>query len=257
LPFVAGIAGALHSTEDFSEHSTGPDRGGATHVWLGCDGRWLACFDLADSLRPEAQAVVQWLRAAGKRVLIWSGDAAPAVAAVSRQLGVDAYEAGLLPQDKQARMLALQQQGALVAMVGDGVNDAPVLAQAQLSIAMGSGALLTQAHADIVLLSGRLQGLVEAIGIGAQSGRIVRQNLVWATAYNVVALSLAAAGLVTPWMAGIGMGASSLIVVLNALRVRGGAQRDTRAGSRAEERGPSKGIEDSLPSRPSILVPRP
>ena len=221
LPFVAEIAGALHSAEHFSENSTGPDRAGATRVWLGCDGRWLACFDLADSLRPEAEAVVQRLQAAGKRVLIWSGDATPAVGAVARQLGVDTYEAGLLPQDKQARMLAMQQQGAVVAMVGDGVNDAPVLAQAQLSIAMGSGALLTQAHADIVLLSGRLQGLVEAIGIAAQTGRIVRQNLVWATAYNVVALSLAAAGLVTPWMAGIGMGASSLIVVLNALRVRG------------------------------------
>ena len=85
---------------------------------------------------------------------------------------------------------------------------------------MGSGALMTQAHADIVLLSGRLQGLVDAIGIAAQTRRIVRQNLVWAAAYNVVALSCAATGLVTPWMAGIGMGASSLIVVLNALRVR-------------------------------------
>ena len=227
LPFVAEIAGELHANE--------PDRAGATRVWLGCDARWLACFDLTDPLRPQAQAVVQRLQAAGKRVLIWSGDAAPAVGAVARRLGVDAYEAGLLPEDKLARMRALQQQGAVVAMVGDGVNDAPVLAQAQLSIAMGNGALLTQAHADIVLLSGRLQGLVEAIGIAAQTRRIVRQNLLWATAYNIVALSLAAAGLVTPWMAGIGMGASSLIVVLNALRVRG-ARHEAR-GTRHEVRG--------------------
>ncbi|MEO8009906.1 MAG: HAD-IC family P-type ATPase, partial [Betaproteobacteria bacterium] len=255
--FVAGIAEPLHATGKFSGHSTGPDRAGATRVWLGCDGRWLACFDLVDQLRLQAKSVVQRLQAHGKRVLIWSGDAAPAVGAVASQLRVDAYEAGLLPHDKQARMLALQQQGAVVAMVGDGVNDAPALAQAQLSIAMGSGALLAQAHADIVLLSGRLQDLVEAIEIAMQSGRIVRQNFIWAITYNVVALSSAAAGFVTPWMAGIGMGASSLIVVLNALRVRGGAQRDTRAGSRAAERGPSKSIEDSLPSRPSILVPRP
>ncbi len=210
--FVAEIAGVRPVTE--------PDRAGATRVWLGCDGRWLACFDLTDPLRPEAKFVVQRLQADGKRVLIWSGDAVAAVGTVAHQLGVDAYEAGLLPQDKQARMVAMQQQGAVVAMVGDGVNDAPALAQAQLSIAMGSGALLTQAHADIVLLSGRLQGLVEAIGIAAKTRRIVRQNLIWATAYNGVALSFAAAGLVTPWMAGIGMGASSLIVVLNALRAR-------------------------------------
>ena len=193
---------------------------------------------------------MQRLQADGKRVLIWSGDATAAVGSVARQLGVEAYAAGLLPHDKQARMLALQQQGAVVAMVGDGVNDAPVLAQAQLSIAMGSGALLTQAHADIVLLSGRLQGLVEAIGIAAQTRRIVRQNLVWATAYNAVALSFAAAGLVTPWLAGIGMGASSLIVVLNALRVRG-ARHEAR-GTRHEAKA-----FGSFPPRASRLVPRP
>ena len=242
LPFVAEIAGAPHCAE--------PDCAGATRVWLGCDGRWLAGFDLTDPLRPEAQAVVQRLQADGKRVLIWSGDATAAVDAVARQLAVEAYEAGLLPHDKQARMLALQQQGAVVAMVGDGVNDAPVLAQAQLSIAMGSGALLTQAHADIVLLSGRLQGLVEAIGIAAQTRRIVRQNLVWATAYNAVALSFAAAGLVTPWLAGIGMGASSLIVVLNALRVRG-ARHEAR-GTRHEAKA-----FGSFAPRASRLVPRP
>ncbi|MGC1818563.1 MAG: heavy metal translocating P-type ATPase, partial [Casimicrobiaceae bacterium] len=112
--FVAEIAGEMGDDE--------PPAGGATRVWLGRDRAWIASFDLVDSLRPEAAAVVQQLRAVGKRVLIWSGDGSPAVGAVARSLGVDGHEAGLLPQDKHARMVALQREGAVVAMVGDGVN---------------------------------------------------------------------------------------------------------------------------------------
>ena len=192
---------------------------GATRIWLGRERQWLACFDLVDRVRPGAAAVVRQLRAQGKRVLVWSGDAVGAVEPVARQLGVDGYEASLLPQDKQARMLAMQRDGAVVAMIGDGVNDAPVLAQAQLSVAMGNGALLAQAQADVVLLSGRLQSLIDAFAVAAGTRRIVRQSLLWAALYNFAALPLAAAGVVTPWMAGVGMGISSLVVVLNSLRV--------------------------------------
>jgi Cu2+-exporting ATPase len=237
--FVAGLVDTPPVIE--------PERASVTRVWLGRDGKWLASFDLADQLRPEAQDVVRRLQAEGKHVMIWSGDALPAVRAVARKLGVDDFQAGLLPQDKQSRMLALQAQGAIVAMIGDGVNDAPVLAQAHLSIAMGSGALLAQAHADVVLLSGRLQSLCDAIDIAVRTRRIVRQNLTWAVAYNVVALSFAAAGMVTPWLAGIGMGTSSLIVVLNALRVRGASRRtrDEGRGTRGERE--VKGGETSGP----------
>ncbi|MEO8005949.1 MAG: heavy metal translocating P-type ATPase [Betaproteobacteria bacterium] len=253
-PFVAGLVDAVPTTES--------ERASVTRVWLGRQGKWLASFDLSDQLRPEAQAVVRRLQAEGKHVMIWSGDALPAVRAVAWKLGVDDFQAGLLPQDKQSRMLALQALGAVVAMIGDGVNDAPVLAQAHLSIAMGSGALLTQAHADVVLLSGRLQSLVEAIDVAVRTRRIVRQNLAWAVGYNAVALSFAAAGMVTPWLAGIGMGTSSLIVVLNALRVR--ARRDEGRGKRGEGMSAMRDfsedpISGSLPltPRPSPLVPRP
>ncbi|HXX10254.1 MAG TPA: heavy metal translocating P-type ATPase [Burkholderiales bacterium] len=199
---------------------------GATRVWLGREREWLACFDLSDRVRPDAQAALDRLREEGRQLMILSGDAASAVEAVARRLGVAAFEAGLTPEDKQARVQALQREGATVAMVGDGINDAPVLAQAHLAVAMGSGALLPQAHADIVLLSGRLSSLIDAFDIARETWRIVQQNLVWALSYNAIALPLAVTGLITPWMAGVGMGASSLLVVLNALRLaRSGLSR--------------------------------
>jgi Cu2+-exporting ATPase len=192
---------------------------GSTPVWLGSEDGWAARLDFSDALRPEAGAVVAALQQQGMRVLVLSGDDPATVATVAAGLGIAEHAGGLSPEDKHARVRALQAQGAVVAMVGDGVNDAPVLAQAQLSIAMGSGAVLSQAQADVVLVSGRLDGVLDALRAGRRSMRIVRQNLAWAVAYNVAALPLAIAGYVTPWLAGIGMAASSLLVVLNALRL--------------------------------------
>jgi P-type Cu2+ transporter len=227
--FVSALVGAPTSAPAIENRM-------ATRVWLGRDGQWLACFDFADRLRPEAGPVVQRLQNAGKQVVILSGDALPAVQAVAQRLGVESYAAGLLPEDKQARVQALQQAGACVAMVGDGVNDAPVLAQAQLSIAMGSGAVMSQAEADMVLLSGRLHGLLDALDIAHQTRRIVRQNLAWALGYNLVALPLAVAGFVTPWMAGIGMASSSLLVVLNALRLMRSRETGTHEAPKGKPR---------------------
>lgn len=240
--FVGALAGALAPAEAAA---------GATPVWLGSDGGWLARLTFADVLRPEAGAVVRGLQSQGKRVLILSGDDPAAVASVAARLDAADYEGGLSPQAKLARVRALQRQGAVVAMVGDGVNDAPVLAQAQVSIAMGSGAVLSQAQSDLVLLSGKLRGLRDALGIAQRTMRVVRQNLVWAVAYNAVALPLAVAGYVTPWLAGIGMAASSLLVVLNALRL---LSHDETGGARGE----AQGAEDDpdAPPRASRLVPR-
>jgi Cu2+-exporting ATPase len=153
-------------------------------------------------------------------VHLLTGDNAGAAAAVARAVGIDRVRAEADPRAKQGYVRALQAAGALVAMVGDGVNDAPVLAQADLSIAMGQGADLAQAQADAVLVSGALGTLGEAFDLAARTMRVIRQNLSWAFVYNVAAIPAAAAGLVTPWIAGIGMSGSSLAVVLNALRLR-------------------------------------
>jgi Cu2+-exporting ATPase len=198
------------------------DSAGSSRVWLGSEAGWLGRLELQDEIRPEARGLIDALRRDGCAVSILSGDDPAAVASIAGALGVTDFAGGCSPEDKHARVKALQERGAVVAMVGDGVNDAPVLAQAQLSIAMGSGAVLSQAHSDLVLLEGRLSALHDAVAIAGRTMRVVRQNLAWAVAYNVVALPLAMAGYVTPWLAGIGMAGSSLLVVLNALRLARG-----------------------------------
>jgi Cu2+-exporting ATPase len=193
--------------------------GTQTEVWLASGQELLAVFSLSDSLRPGAAEAVADLRQLGLIPLLYSGDSEVAVAQVAQQLGIEDYRARMRPEDKLQAMHALQAEGALVAMVGDGVNDAPVLAGAQVSLAMGGGTQLAQASADMVLLSEHLPHLPRAVEMARASLRIIRQNLGWAVLYNIVALPLAAMGYVAPWMAAIGMSASSLIVVLNALRL--------------------------------------
>ena len=195
---------------------------GDTVIALGNSKEWQAFFRLSDSLRPEAAAMSARLCAAGVCLSIFSGDAPAAAVRVGAALGIADVRGGLSPEDKHAALKALQAAGETVAMVGDGVNDAPVLAQAQVSIAMGGGADLARANADIVLLGNDLQALPQGLALARRTVRIVKQNLVWAFAYNLLAIPLAMAGWVTPWMAGIGMSASSLLVVLNALRLQRG-----------------------------------
>ena len=147
-----------------------------------------------------------------------SGDDPALVEALARRLGIESFAGGVTPQGKFAFAERLQREGRVVAMIGDGLNDAPVLARADVSIAMGGGADAAKLQADLVLLGERLGAIAEAFGVARAAMRVVRQNFGWALAYNAVALPLAALGWIGPWEAALGMSASSFIVVLNAMR---------------------------------------
>lgn len=192
----------------------------ATFVLLGDERGPLAVFSFGDRLREDAAEAVAELVRMGMQVELLSGDADPPVKQVAATLGIERAWSRMCPQDKLRHIQSLQAQDAIVAMAGDGVNDAPVLAGAQVSIAMGSGTQLAAASADMVLLSERLQHLAVAVTTSRNTLSVIRQNLAWAILYNVIAVPLAVTGWVAPWMAAIGMSTSSLVVVLNSLRLR-------------------------------------
>jgi len=194
----------------------------------GPEGRWilltddagpLAWFGLRDELRADAPAVVEELGELGIEVELLSGDASPSVTRLAGELGIAHAIAGATPEQKVEHVSRLQREGALAVMVGDGINDAPVLARAQISIAMGGGSDLARISADAVLLGDHLGVLSDAVRLARKTRRIVRQNLAWALLYNATVLPLAALGYIAPYMAAIGMSASSLLVVANALRL--------------------------------------
>ena len=192
---------------------------GATQVHLAEDGRWLASFTLEETLRPGATGAVDTLHAWGLRVELLSGDQPGAVGRLAERAGIAAHAARQSPQDKLDRIAALQDGGHRVAMVGDGMNDGPVLARADLSIAMGQGVPVAQARSDFIVLGDDL-GAVPMLLLQARRTRaVVRQNLAWAASYNAVCVPLALVGAMPPWLAGLGMAASSLLVVANATRL--------------------------------------
>ena len=191
----------------------------ASWVYLGDESGLLAGFRLADPLRAEAGCCVQQLAQLGLASAIVSGDAAAAVARIAARSGIEHFEARLSPQAKVARLQALQDTGAVVVAVGDGINDAPLLQAANVAVAMGRGSALAQTSADLILVRDSLDQLPEIVRISRQAQRIVKQNLAWSIAYNLAALPLAALGFVPPWLAAIGMSLSSVFVVLNATRV--------------------------------------
>ena len=192
---------------------------GASLVGLADESGVLAWFALGDALRPQARQLIDDLKHLGVRLHLYSGDRDANVQAMARELGIDDAHGDLLPEDKLAAVRKMQQAGAIVAMTGDGVNDAPVLAQAQVSIAVDQGAEAAQAAADMVLLSSEIGRLADGVKLARKAQGVIRQNLAWSIFYNMIAIPAAAMGYVTPWMAGIGMSLSSLLVVLNAMRL--------------------------------------
>ena len=188
-------------------------------LWLGDGQRGVARFSLRESPREDAASALRELRAQGLQVHLASGDGTEAVQRLADTLGITQAHARQTPEDKLALVRGLQTQGRIVAMVGDGLNDAPVLAGADVSLAMGEGAPLAQRAADLVLTGATLMRIPAAILLARRTRAIIVQNLGWAMAYNVVALPIAAMGWVTPWLAALGMALSSLIVTVNALRL--------------------------------------
>jgi Cu2+-exporting ATPase len=203
----------------FTLDETVSDEDSSTVIYLGIDGRKVARFEITDALRPDASETLNTLRSMGIKLSLVSGDNAGAVRELARSLNIDDAHSDCTPADKLRIIEALQAGGERVVMVGDGINDAPVLAGADTSIAPGHGALLAQTSADVIMIGESLQPVTTALKLSRATLRIVRQNLTWAVVYNVTALPLAMAGMVPPWLAAIGMSASSLVVVLNALRL--------------------------------------
>lgn len=192
---------------------------GTTISALGDTRGFIALFALEDSLRNDAKELIISLQQQGKSVLILSGDRAEVVARTAAELGISGAAGNLSPEAKYAAVKQLQQQGATVAMIGDGMNDGPVLSLANISIAMGQGAPISQARSDMVLISNDLRDLAYAFKITSKSLLLIRQNLGWAVLYNAIAIPAAMAGILAPWHAAIGMSLSSMIVVLNSLRI--------------------------------------
>jgi Cu+-exporting ATPase len=193
---------------------------GRTAVLAGWDGEARALFVVADAIKPSSREAVERLRALGLRPLLLSGDNETTARAVAAEVGIDQVIAEVLPADKADVVRGLHEDGRVVAMVGDGVNDAPALAQADLGLAIGTGTDVAMEASDLTLVSGDLRAAAEAIRLSRATLRTIKQNLAWAFGYNVAALPLAAAGLLNPVVAAAAMALSSVSVVANALRLR-------------------------------------
>jgi Cu+-exporting ATPase len=224
----ARMAAAAIDVSAFDAASAAAAEAGRTPVFVAVDGEPAALIAVADTVKPESAEAVAQLKALGLRVWMLTGDNAATAAAIARQVGVDDVIADVLPADKAERVAELQRAGQVVAMAGDGVNDAPALAQADLGIAIGTGSDVAIAASDVTLVGGDLRGIVSAIALSRRTVTTIKQGLGWAFAYNVLLIPVAAGALypvngllLDPVLAAAAMAMSSVSVVGNALRLRG------------------------------------
>jgi P-type Cu+ transporter len=201
---------------------------GQTVVAVAWDGQLRGLLALADTLKPSSQEAVRELKALGLEPVLLTGDNERAAHAIAAQVGIERVRAGVMPAEKAEEIARLQEAGATVAMVGDGVNDAPALAQADLGLAIGTGTDVAIEASDLTLVSGDLRAAPDAIRLARRTLATIKGNLFWAFAYNVAAIPLAVSGLLNPMIAAAAMAASSIFVVTNSLRLR--RFRSTREG---------------------------
>ncbi|MBF6075293.1 heavy metal translocating P-type ATPase [Nocardia beijingensis] len=210
-----------HLDDDLTRAMRAAEAEGKTAVAVGWDGKARGVLVVADAVKPTSAEAISQLRALGLTPIMLTGDNQAAADAIAAQVGIDAVIAEVLPQDKVATVKRLQAEGKVVAMVGDGVNDAAALAQADLGLAMGTGTDVAIEAGDLTLVRGDLRAAADAIRLSRRTLATIKGNLFWAFAYNVAAIPLAMAGLLNPMLAGAAMAFSSVFVVSNSLRLRG------------------------------------
>jgi Cu+-exporting ATPase len=202
------------------EEMTNLEQEGKTAMLVALDGKYAGMLAVADTIKATSKEAVSRLKEMGLEVMMITGDNRQTAQAIAMQAGIEHVIAEVLPEGKAEEVKKLQKQGEIVAMVGDGINDAPALATADIGMAIGTGTDVAMEAADITLIRGDLTSIVDAIFMSKKTIRNIKQNLFWAFAYNALGIPIAALGFLAPWLAGAAMAFSSVSVVLNALRLQ-------------------------------------